>query len=147
MFVLTDKKITQTHITEWKKTFTKPTVGAAVIFEGLVRNHNEGKEVKSLEYSSYPEMAIKVGNNIITKTRELYSISDVFCVHVTGHLEIGDIAVWVIATASHRIEAFNACQFVIDEVKSLVPIWKKEHYKNQAADWIACTHCGNHHHE
>jgi molybdopterin synthase catalytic subunit len=146
MFILTDENISQQQILEWKNTYTSPTNGAAVTFEGLVRNHNDGKEVSSLEYMAYHEMAIKVGTHIINKAKMLYPVSDLFCVHRTGHLQIGEIAVWIIATSSHRKEAFDACQFVIDEVKKLVPIWKKEHYLHEVPDWVQCHHCGNHQH-
>lgn len=146
MFTLTDKNISQTQIIEWKTHFTKPSVGAVVIFEGLVRNHNEGKDVSSLEYQAYPEMALKVGSLIINKAKEIYPITDIFCVHRTGHLQIGENAVWVIATGSHRQEAFDACEYVINEVKALVPIWKREHYVNETPDWVACHNCGHHHH-
>lgn len=147
MFILTENNISQSEIIEWKKKHTAPSVGAAVTFEGLVRNHNEGKEVKSLEYQAYPEMGVKVGNQIIEKAKEKFNISEIFCVHRMGHLQIGDIAVWMIATASHREEAFEACAYVINEVKALVPIWKREHYINETPDWVACHHCGHHLHE
>lgn len=146
MFTITEDNISQTQIIEWKTRYTRPSVGAAVTFEGLVRNHNEGKEVKSLEYQAYPSMAIKVGQEIIEKAKILFPVTEIFCVHRTGHLQIGDIAVWVIATASHRKEAFHACQYVIDEVKALVPVWKREHYLNEMPDWVACHQCGHHHH-
>lgn len=147
MFKLTENNISQIQLIEWKKKFTNPTIGAAVTFEGVVRNHNEDKEVKSLEYQAYPEMAIKVGNQIIEKAKMLYPITDIFCIHRTGHLQIEDIAVWVMATGSHRKEAFEACEYVINEVKMLVPIWKKEHYVNESPDWVACHHCSQHQHE
>lgn len=147
MFTLTENNISQTQIIEWKTAYAKPTVGAAVTFEGLVRNHNEGKDVKSLEYQVYPEMALKVGTLITEKAKKLFPITEIFCIHRTGHLQIGEIAVWVIVTGSHRKEAFEACEYVINEVKALVPIWKREHYINETPDWVACHHCGHHRHE
>jgi molybdopterin synthase catalytic subunit len=144
---LTENTITQNQINDWKIIFTNPTIGATVTFEGLVRNHNEGKDVSALEYQAYPQMAIREGSKIIEQAKKLHSITDIFCIHRTGHLQIGEIAVWIIATASHRKEAFEACEYVINEVKALVPIWKREHYVNEIPNWVACHQCGNHAHE
>ena len=57
--------------------------------------------------------------------------------HRVGHLQLGDLAVWVGVTAEHRAAAFDACRFIIDEMKTRVPIWKKEHYADGAPAWIA----------
>jgi adenylyltransferase/sulfurtransferase len=134
MFVLTESVIIPT-----KK--IAPNVGAVVTFEGLVRNHNDGKEVSSLEYQAYSQMAQKIGNQIIEKAKNLYSVIDVNCIHRIGHLQIGEIAVLVMATGVHRKEAFLACEYVINEIKNLVPIWKREHYVHEAPEWVACHHC------
>jgi molybdopterin synthase catalytic subunit len=141
MFILTENIISEVEIREWKIKYSAPSVGAAVSFEGIVRNHNEGKAVSSLEYQAYPEMASKVGNQILEKAKNLFQVTDLFCVHRTGHLQVGEIAVWVLATSSHRRDSFLACEYIINEVKKLVPIWKKEHYVHATADWIACHHC------
>ena len=103
-------------------------LGARAIFEGVVRNNNEGQEVTKLEYDCYESLAIKEGNLILNEATKKYALKDVFCVHRIGSLEIGETAVIVIAASKHRDEAFKACRYVIDEVKIRVPIWKKEHY-------------------
>lgn len=120
--------------------------GAFVSFDGRVRNHNEGLEVSSLEYQCYHSMAEKEGNLIIKEAQEKFDVHQVYCVHREGHLKIGETAVWVGVSSSHRKEAFEACQFIIDQVKLRVPIWKKEHYLDKAPEWVACHRCQGEHH-
>lgn len=119
--------------------------GAIVSFDGRVRNHNEGLKVKSLEYQAYESMACKVGKSIMQEAQEKFSTHAIVAVHRVGHLSIGEAAVIVAASASHRLEAFLACQYIIDEVKLRVPIWKKEHYIDCEAKWVACHHCAHPH--
>lgn len=121
-----------------------PTVGGIVYFQGVVRNHNEGKDVGSLEYDSYTPMAEKLGNSIIANAMKKFQIEDAYCIHRIGHLDINDTAVWVVVTSHHRREAYEASQYIIDTVKSEVPIWKREHYLNESPSWIACHRCQEH---
>src|SRR5262245_30139370 len=72
---------------------------------------------------------------------ERFGIEHASCVHRLGNLAIGDMAVWVGASARHRHEAFLACRYIIDEVKHRVPIWKKEHYANGDSGWVNCERC------
>lgn len=111
-------------------------VGACVTFEGRVREHNGGRTVKALEYEVYAPLAQKEGEKILSEARKRFHITGAVCVHRTGSLGLGDIAVWVGVTAGHRREAFEACRYIIDETKGRVPIWKKEHYKDGATEWI-----------
>lgn len=112
--------------------------GALVTFEGWVRNRNEGKAVSSLEYEAYSELAAKEGERILSEAREKFNVKAVDCRHRTGHLALGDCAVWVGATAVHRDDAFRAARYVIDEIKHRLPIWKKEHYLEEAPRWVFC---------
>lgn len=120
--------------------------GAYTSFEGWVRNHNEGRDVTSLEYEAYPDLAGKEGCRILAEALEKFDIIDCRCIHRTGRLQIGEIAVWVGTTAKHREEAFTACRYIIDEVKVRVPIWKKEHYADGDSGWVKCEHCAGHIH-
>lgn len=113
--------------------------GACVTFEGWVRNHNEGRPVQALDYEAYAELAEKEGARILAEAREKFAVRAVFAVHRVGALRIGDLAVWVGVSAAHRGAAFDACRYVIDEVKARVPIWKKEHYVGGASEWINCA--------
>jgi len=112
--------------------------GAVVIFEGWVRNHNQGKQVSRLEYQVYEQLALKEGQKILREAREKFNLHELQCTHRHGRLSIGEVAVWVGASASHRNEAFLSTRFVIDEIKHRLPIWKKEHYLNEAPVWVSC---------
>ena len=113
--------------------------GACVTFEGWVRNRNEGQPVLSLEYEAYEPLAEKEGARILREALEKFSVLGVACVHRTGHLHLGEMAVWVGVTAEHRGAAFDACRYLIDETKARVPIWKKEHYADGVSSWINCA--------
>lgn len=120
--------------------------GASVIFWGRVRNHNEGRRVLALDYSAYPELALKEGQRILEAARAKFPLDAVRCVHRIGELKIGEGAVVVEAASHHRGEAFEACRWIIDEIKSRVPIWKKEHYAEGDAEWVICSHVHDHSH-
>lgn len=122
-----------------KSSLVETRAGACVVFEGWVRDHNEGQPVQSLEYEAYPELAEKEGARILEEARAKFSIVSARGIHRVGHLQLGDMAVWVGVTAEHRDAAFSACRFIIDELKARVPIWKKEHYVNGASQWINCA--------
>ena len=118
--------------------------GALVTFEGWVRNHNEGQPVGSLEYEAYVPLAENEGACILAEARERFALSGAAAVHRTGHLKIGELAVWVGVTAEHRAAAFDACRYIIDEAKARLPIWKKEHYASGTTAWINCATRGEH---
>lgn len=119
-------------------TLNHPAAGGFVAFEGRVRNHNEGQAVVRLEYEAFEPLAIKEGQRIIDEALQRFAITGAACVHRTGLLEIGAMAVWVGVSAAHRDAAFDACRYIIDEAKQRVPIWKKEHYTNGDSGWINC---------
>ncbi|MGH7946703.1 MAG: molybdenum cofactor biosynthesis protein MoaE [Opitutaceae bacterium] len=116
-----------------------PRAGACVTFEGWVRNRNEGQPVLSLEYEAYVSLAETEGERILAETRRRFEVVRAAGVHRVGHLQLGELAVWVGVTAEHRGAAFDACRYVIDEAKSRLPIWKKEHYASGATAWINCA--------
>lgn len=144
MFEITEKPVLHSELAN---KLDDPRAGGLVFFDGRVRNHNEGHQVKSLEYQCYASMASKEGQKIVEEALSRYEIHDAYCVHREGHLAIGDTAVWVGVSSSHRQEAFDACQYIIDEVKARVPIWKKEHYVDRPAEWVACHRCSEHGHD
>ena len=118
--------------------------GAVVSFEGRVRSSNEGRPVASLEYEAYGPLAVKEGGRILDEALAKHDILDAVCVHRTGHLGLGDLAVWVGVASAHRGAAFEACRYIIDEAKARVPIWKKEHYEAGTTEWINCATRGPH---
>lgn len=114
--------------------------GGFCAFEGWVRDSNDGREVDGLEYEAYAELAVAEGERILAEAIERYGVTDAGCVHRTGDLKVGDLAVWIGVSAAHRDEAFRACRYIIDEIKHRLPIWKKEHYLTGDTAWVACTH-------
>ena len=117
------------------KEMAAPSAGAWVVFEGRVRNENEGRAVARLEYEAFDELAMKEGSAILENAMR-FPILRAECVHRLGTLQIGDVAIRVDVLAGHRDEAFAACKWIVDEVKSRVPIWKKEHYVEGGAGWV-----------
>ncbi len=113
--------------------------GACVTFEGWVRNRNEGQAVQALEYEAYALLAESEGEKILAEARGRFALVNAAAVHRVGHLQLGDLAVWVGVTAEHRGAAFEACRYIIDEAKARLPIWKKEHYASGATTWINCA--------
>ena len=111
-------------------------VGAHASFEGWVRDHNDGRRVDGLRYEAYAALAEQEGERILSEACERFAILDARCVHRTGDLAIGELAVWVGVASAHRDAAFAACRFVIDEVKARVPIWKHERYAGGEAGWL-----------
>ena len=120
-----------------------PSAGGFCVFEGWVRNENDGRDVAQLEYEVYEPLAIVEGNRVLREAQQKFPHIDALCVHRSGLLEIGDCAVWVGVTAAHRDEAFKACRYIIDEIKTRLPIWKKEHYVDGDSGWVNCERCAN----
>ncbi|HUM03846.1 MAG TPA: molybdenum cofactor biosynthesis protein MoaE [Terriglobales bacterium] len=109
-----------------------PQDGAAVIFEGVVRNHTRGRQTLYLDYEAYEEMALKKMKVLADEAKSKYSIREVALVHRLGRLEIGEISVLIVVASAHRGPAFDACRWVIDTLKKTVPIWKKEYFEDGA---------------
>ncbi|MCA9600633.1 MAG: molybdenum cofactor biosynthesis protein MoaE [Polyangiales bacterium] len=113
-----------------------PGAGAVTVFTGVIRNHSNGKSVSRIEYEAYEELAEKEMRRILERTMIESPGVLVAAAHRVGTLAVGDIAVVVTASASHRAEAFQACRTVIDRIKDTVPVWKKEWDTAGAADWV-----------
>jgi molybdopterin converting factor subunit 1 len=103
-----------------------PSVGGIVIFEGVVRDHTNRKQVQYLAYDVYEEMAIEQIRTIIAEVQLRWGVERVAVAHRFGRLEIGETSVIIIVASAHRSEAFEACRYIIDTLKHTVPIWKKE---------------------
>jgi len=112
-----------------------PSVGGIVIFEGVVRDNARGKQVRYLEYDVYEEMAQQQIATIIAEARQRWPIERVAIAHRFGRLEIGEASVIIAVATPHRGEAFEACRYLIDTLKSTVPIWKKEVATN-GEEWV-----------
>jgi len=114
---------------------TDPGVGGIVVFEGVVRDNARGKQVRYLEYDVYPEMAIQQIRDIIAEAEKRWGIDRVAVAHRIGRLEIGEASVMIVVASPHRAEAFEACRYIIDTLKTTVPIWKKEVATN-GEEWV-----------
>ena len=109
--------------------------GGVVTFSGAVRDHNRGKQVLRLEYESYGEMALKVLEQIRAEAAQKWPGSSLAIHHRVGVLTPGELAVVIAASAAHRAEAFEACRYAIEQLKSRAPIWKKEVYPD-GDSWV-----------
>jgi molybdopterin synthase catalytic subunit len=115
---------------------TSDQAGAINVFIGSVRNHSFAKNVVKLEYEAYDGMAIKKMQELIDEAKTMWPIEKAAIVHRKGELQIGDVAVALAVSTPHRAESFAACQWIIDNLKKVVPIWKKEYY-DDGAIWVA----------
>ena len=113
-----------------------PDCGAIATFLGTVRQHNNDRQVIQLYYQSYKTLAVKEGNKILGEAKKQFNIVNALCVHRVGNLNIGETAVWIGVNAGHRDAAFDACRYIIDEVKTRIPIWKKEIYVDGDSGWL-----------
>jgi molybdopterin synthase catalytic subunit len=110
----------------------KPEDGAAVVFEGVVRNHTSGRQTLYLDYEAYEEMALKQMEELAAEALRQFKVRDVAIVHRLGRLEIGATSVLIAVASAHRAAAFEACRWLIDTLKRTVPIWKKEYFVDGA---------------
>lgn len=103
--------------------------GAAVTFLGLVRQLNAGRQVRFLEYEAYEPLALKAFGRIVDELTRKWPSAHVGVHHRTGRLELGEASIAIVAASAHRAEAFAACRYVIERVKQIAPIWKREHFE------------------
>lgn len=115
-----------------------PERGGIATFVGLVRNHHGGRAVQRLDYSAYGPMAEAECGRIVAEAQTRWPVG-VALQHRVGALEIGDAAVAIAVGSAHRDDAFEACRYVIEEVKRRVPIWKRESYADGTVAWVDPT--------
>jgi len=113
--------------------------GAYVLFEGIVRDHSEGKAVESIFYDAYRPMAEKEIGAIVDDVRSRFPDVDCAVIHRLGQLVVGDVSIAIACASPHRAEAFDACRMLIDRIKETVPIWKKERGPN-GEEWVGWQH-------
>lgn len=106
--------------------------GAAVVFEGVVRNQTRGRKTLYLDYEAYEEMARQQMESLCEQALKQFQVRDVVLVHRLGRLEIGETSVLIVVASAHRAAAFEACRWLIDTLKRTVPIWKKEYFEDGA---------------
>ena len=123
MSYLTDQPIDANALVD---SVMRDSDGAYVLFEGVVRNHHEGRAVESIFYDAYRPMAEKEIEIIVRDVQSQFPDVALAVLHRLGHLVVGDASIAIVAASPHRAEAFGACRLVIDRIKETVPIWKKE---------------------
>lgn len=117
------------------ETVSQPNDGGIVTFEGVVRDTARGKRVRYLEYDAYPEMAVQEMAAIAAEVGRRWATDHLAIVHRLGRMEIGECSVVIVVACAHRAEAFAACQYAIDTLKSTVPIFKKE-VAEDGEEWV-----------
>ena len=116
--------------------------GATVLFVGTVREENEGAPVSALDYSAYAGMAESELAAIALEAAERWSTGDIVIEHRVGALQLGDASVAIAVAHAHRGEAYEASRYIIEELKQRLPIWKREHYADGRAEWVANVSAG-----
>jgi molybdopterin converting factor subunit 1 len=110
----------------------QPADGAAVIFDGIVRDNTRGRRTRFLDYEAYEPMALQQMHSLATEARSRFRVRGVSIIHRLGRLDIGETSVLIAVVSAHRGVAFDACRWIIDTLKKTVPIWKKEYFEDGA---------------
>lgn len=110
--------------------------GAVCVFLGTVREMTGDRRTSSLDYEAYPEMAQKKLEDLETEARRRWPVLQIAIVHRVGHLELGEVSVAVAVSTPHRGQSFEACRWLIDTLKEIVPIWKKEVWADGTEEWV-----------
>lgn len=118
---------------------SRPGNGGIAVFVGTVRDCADGRAVTGLDYSAYREMARREMGAVVAEAARLAGGVDVAAVHRVGSLGVGDVAVAIAAGHAHRAAAFEACRYVIEEIKHRVPIWKAERYVDGTGAWVGAS--------
>lgn len=117
-------------------TVQSPAAGAVVLFLGTVREFTDGRRTESLEYECYAEMACKQLAELEADARRRWPLVECAIVHRLGHLDLGEVSVAIAVSSAHRKPAFEAGQWLLDRLKEVVPIWKKENWSDGTSQWV-----------
>jgi len=110
--------------------------GAVLIFQGRVRETNEGRAVRRVDYEAYGEMAERELKTICREAAVAFEVGAIYAAHRVGRLGLGEVSVAIGVSAPHRDRCYEASRFVIEQIKSRLPIWKHEHYVDGASGWV-----------
>ena len=133
MICITDQTIDTAQVLEHVRSCE---AGAVVLFLGTVREYTQGRRSVSLDYECYPQMAEVQLQALEEDARQRWALVEVCIVHRVGHIELGEISVAIAVSAAHRQGAFEAGQWLIDRLKQVVPIWKREHFADGTTQWV-----------
>ena len=112
--------------------------GALSVFMGIVRDHDGGRRIRALHYECYEPMAERVLGDLVVQAHQQWDLGEVRVLHRVGLLKVGEAAVAIAADSAHRDEAFQACRFLIERIKTEVPIWKKQFFEDGTNEWVVC---------
>jgi molybdopterin synthase catalytic subunit len=132
-FLVTEDVLDPTLLVEL---VASPDMGAVVTFSGIVRNHFGGRATAFLEYEAFAPMATKVLAELAEQARAEFGVGSIAIHHRIGRLAIGETAVLIVVASAHRQAAFQAAAWLMDRIKEVVPIWKKEHWADGASEWV-----------
>ncbi len=113
-----------------------PAHGAIDIFVGVVRNHHEGKNVSGINYDVHETLAEKTFIDICKEAHDKWKGIKTYISHYKGSLDIGGISVIIAVSSAHRAPCFEACRYIIEELKKRSPVWKQEHYEQGDSKWL-----------
>jgi molybdopterin synthase catalytic subunit len=133
MIQITDQPI---DLTEVLDSVRSPAAGGVVLFVGTTREMTDGRRTLWLQYEAYTEMAAKELAQLEAQAREKWPIVEVAIVHRVGGVELAEASVAIAVSTPHRHDAFLAAQWLIDALKKVVPIWKKEHWADGSSQWV-----------
>ena len=133
MIELTHEPIDSTAVS---RSVQHPAAGAVVLFLGTVREITDSRRTVSLQYECYAEMAEKKLAELEVDARARWPLIGCAIVHRLGYLPAGETSVAIAVSSAHRRMAFEAGQWLIDRIKEVVPIWKKENYADGTSDWV-----------
>lgn len=118
----------------------RSSAGAIDVFIGTTRDNSQGRKVLQLEYEAYAPMATKKMEMIEREAAERWEIQQIAMVHRVGIVPPGEASVVIAVSSAHRDEAFKACRYLIDRLKEVVPIWKREYFADGTVEWSQHTH-------
>ena len=133
MFRVTTEPLSVQQVNDLVK---RPTDGAVVTFDGVVRNNFDGRPVAYVEYEAYAAMAEKKLAEIGAEVQQKFAVGEIAMMHRIGRLDIGESSIVIAVAAPHRHAAFEACAYAMDRVKAEVPVWKKEFFADGAVHWV-----------
>ena len=122
-------------VDEVLKAVADPAAGGIVLFTGVVRDHDHGRDVRQLSYSAHPTAAEQL-RQVCAEVAGAHDVTAIAAVHRVGDLAIGDLAVVVAVSCPHRAEAFIACRALIDQLKETVPVWKHQLFGDGESEWV-----------
>lgn len=140
MGYLTTAAISWDRVVYLNRSASRDGCGAVVTFVGIVRADRNGRRlIRALSYEAYPDMAERLIQQLVNAARAQWTLDDVCIQHRLGLVEVGQVSVVIVVIAQHRAQAYAASQFLIEQIKHEVPIWKREQYDDGTSRWITDT--------